>query len=149
MTEDQKPDEHAGGEEAKNMDAPEDIAGTEAAEPGGGIPAEAVYSPDDPIAKEEGEIPLDAIYFPDDPILVNKAVDGVVTGMAGNSRPDAGGEGDLSWQIQHAARIMNALSKALKEQGLEALKVDPDIEPIDAVLRSFVAGYLIGKTDLQ
>jgi hypothetical protein len=123
------------------------LAVTGEEDPGGDIPAEAVFSPDDPIAKEEGEIPLDAIYFPDDPIIVNKVVDGVVTGMAGDPHPGKTTEGDLTWQIQHAAHIMNALSKALKEQGLEALKVHPETEPIDAVLRSFVAGYLIGKSD--
>lgn len=103
----------------------------------------------DPLAPTEGEIPEDAIFSPDDPILINEVVEGVVTGMAGRSEIDTGAAGDLAWEIRHTANIMNALSKALKEQGMEALKLHPETEPMDAVLRSFVAGYLVGKAGLD
>ncbi len=113
------------------------------------IPPEAIFSPDDPIARAEGEIPEDAIYSPDDPILINEVVDGVVTRMSGKEHGDSAAAGDLTWEIRHAANIMNALSRAMRERGMEALKLHPETEPMDAVLRSFVAGYLVGRTDLR
>lgn len=111
------------------------------------IPPEAIFSPDDPIAQPVGEIPEDAIYSPDDPILIKEVVDGVVTRMSGKEHGDPRASGNLAWEIRHAANIMNALSQALRERGVEALKLRPETEPLDAILRSFVAGYLVGRTD--
>jgi hypothetical protein len=99
---------------------------------------------------EEGGIPQEAIFSPDEPIVREGEERGVVTGMSGvDVRDEAaqGGGGDLAWEIQHAAHIMTGLAKALQDQGMDALKVDPETEPMDAVLRSFIAGYLVGRTD--
>ena len=113
------------------------------------IPPEAIFSPDDPIAQPVGEIPEDAIYFPDEPILINEVVDGVVTRMSGEDHGDSTVAGNLAWEIRHAANIMNALSRALRERGMEALKLHSETEPMEAALRSFVAGYLVGRMDLR
>jgi hypothetical protein len=97
-------------------------------------------------------IPDEAIFSPDDPILRVGEERGVVTGMGGEDRGlDApiGRMGDLAWEIRHAANIMSGLAEALKEQGMEALKVHSETEPMDAVLRSFIAGYLVGRTDAE
>jgi hypothetical protein len=99
---------------------------------------------------EDEAIPEEAIFSPDEPIVREGEEPGVVTGMGGVDARDAaaqGGEGDLAWEIRHAAHIMTGLAKALQDQGMDALKVDPETEPMDAVLRSFIAGYLVGRTD--
>jgi hypothetical protein len=32
---------------------------------------------------------------------------------------------------------------------MEALQVHPETEPMDAMLRSYIAGYLVGRTDAE
>ena len=113
------------------------------------IPDDAFYSPDDPIARPEGAIPDEALYSPDDPIGRSEVGEGVVTTMSGLSVGEMGGEGDLYWEIRHAANIMDALARDLKEHGMEALKIHPETEPMDAMLRSYIAGYLVGRTDYE
>jgi hypothetical protein len=113
------------------------------------IPEDAFYSPDDPIAQREGAIPADAFFSPDDPIFRSGPVEGVVTTMSGISVGEMRGKGDLRWEIRHAANIMDALARDLKERGMEALRVHPETEPMDAMLRSYIAGFLVGRTDTQ
>ena len=111
------------------------------------IPNEAFFSPDDPIVRSEGEIPDDAIFSPDDPLARSDGGEGVVTGMAGARGQTQGKERGLAWEIQNTAKLMGTLSRELREQGMEALKVRPGSEPMDAMLRSFVAGFLVGRMD--
>ncbi len=112
------------------------------------IPEDAFYNPDDPIAHTEGVIPEDAIFSPDGPIArQDEGVEGIVTGMAGEAEEHAVVGGDLAWQIRRTSNILESLSHALREQGMEALRVHPETEPMDAMLRSFVAGFLVGRLE--
>ena len=111
------------------------------------IPHDAFFSPDDPIVRSEGDIPDDAIFSPDDPLTRSDGGEGVVTGMAG-TRGQAQGKGrGLAWEIQNTAKLMDTLARELRGQGMEALKLRPETEPMDAMLRSFVAGFLVGRMD--
>jgi hypothetical protein len=149
MTED--PTSPEGSPEEQNPDASktppsdEEADGTDSS-----LLEEALAALEKASDSEDDVIPEEAIFSPDEPIIRQGEERGIVTGMGGvDDRDQAaqGGEGDLAWEIQHAAHIMTGLAKALRGQGMDALKVDPDTEPMDAVLRSFIAGYLVGRTD--
>lgn len=123
-----------------------------ASEAGGGeIPEDAIFNPDDPIARPEGEIPEDAIFSPDEPIVRREpgASPGVVTGVGSAGVRRKPWEGDLAWQIRRTSHLLESLAHALREQGLEALRVHPETDPMDAMLRAFVAGYLVGRLDIR
>lgn len=125
--------------------APEDVQeGKDEAVP---FPKDAFFSPDDPIVRSEGEIPDDAIFSPDDPLTRSETGEGVVTGMAGTRGRTQGKGRGLAWEIQNTAKLMDTLARELREQGMEALKVRPETEPMDAMLRSFIAGFLVGRMD--
>ena len=119
---------------------------TDAEDEGSAIPDDAFFSPDDPIATAEGDIPDDAIFSPDDPIFQDDPEEGVVTDMGGSTAQRLRATG-LAWEMRKAADTLEALSRDLKERGMEALKVYPDTEPMAAMLRSYIAGYLIGSAD--
>lgn len=113
---------------------------------------EAMAALEAPAGSEEAGIPEDAIFSPDDPIVREGEERGVVTGMGGEDTTGGEGSGqagDLAWEIRHAANIMTGLARALQEQGMDALKVHKETDPIDAVLRSFIAGYLVGRTESE
>ena len=115
-------------------------------EMGSAIPDDAFYSPDDPIARAEGDIPDDAIFSPDDPIYQEDPEEGVVTDMGGSTAQPLRATG-LSWEMRKTADTLEALARDLKERGMEALRVHSDTETMDAMLRSYIAGYLIGRAD--
>ena len=115
----------------------------------GDLPPDALFHPDDPIATAEGDIPPDAFFSPDDPIVRTFEGEGVVTGMAGASNEFLPTGRDMAWQIQRTANILESLADALRENGMEALRVHPDTDPMDGMLRSFVAGYLVGRLDIR
>lgn len=111
------------------------------------IPEDAFYSPDDPIALSEGEIPEDAIFSPDDPLTRSEDGEGVVTGIGGSAlRPPQKGRG-LAWELRYTADLLKRLERDLREHGMEALRIHPDTEPMDAMLRSFIAGFLVGRME--
>jgi len=151
MTEDPQPAD--GSREDQDPNAPGPIPGeTEGQGTGSELLAEALAALEGSAASVEGVIPEEAIFSPDDPIVKEGEERGVVTGMGGEGMPsDPSPEqiGDLAWEIRHAANIMNGLASALKEQGMDALKVHSETEPMDAVLRSFIAGYLVGRTESE
>jgi hypothetical protein len=111
------------------------------------IPDGAFYSPDDPIASSEGDIPDDAFFSPDDPLTLETGGEGVVTGMGGADDQSMGKGGGLVWEIMNTAALMERLGRDLRDHGMEALRVYPETEPMDALLRSFVAGFLVGKME--
>lgn len=111
------------------------------------IPDDAFYSPDDPIAQAEGEIPEDAIFSPDDPLTRTPDGEGVVTGMDLDDGRRAGRGKGLAWEIRATASLLERFGRELRDQGMEALKVHPEMAPMDAMIRAFVAGYLVGRTD--
>jgi hypothetical protein len=141
MTEDPK---------AKADDAHE---GADAEDPGEGeeqsLPAHAFYSPDDPIARPEGEIPREALFSPDDPLRREETEEGVVTRLNGNLSRPPDVPPSLAWKLRNTADLMENFSRELRERGLEALKVSPDSGPVDVLIRSFVAGYLVGQMEDQ
>jgi len=141
MTEDPKitGGEATHGHNAAHADGAEEARGS--------IPKSAFYSPDDPIARPEGEIPRDALFSPDDPLKRGEPEDGVVTGLNGNLTWSPDFPPSLVWKLRHAADLMERLARELREQGLGALKVNPESSPVDALLRSFVGGYLVGKME--
>jgi hypothetical protein len=110
---------------------------------------DALYSPDDAIARPEGEIPKDAIYSPDDPIVREQKTGGVVMGMAGEEDEEPLSGEELIRQIHHMAHVLETLARDLQERGMEALRLRPDSDPADAMLRTFVGGYLVGRSDVQ
>jgi hypothetical protein len=114
---------------------------------GGAIPDEAFFSPDDPITQAEGDIPDDAIFSPDEPLIRSDEGEGVVVGMGGGDDRDYRKGKGLAWEIRNTSAIMESLAKELNEKGMEALRVHPDTVPMDAMLRSYVAGYLVGRLD--
>ncbi len=123
--------------------------GFDSGEEASSIPEDAFYNPDDPIVAVEGAIPDDAIFSPDDPITRgDDGEEGVVTGMDGETDEETRSGGDLTWQIRRTSNILESLAHALRDQGMEALRIHPETEPMDAMLRSFVAGYLVGRTDI-
>jgi hypothetical protein len=111
------------------------------------IPDDAFYSPDDPIAQAEGEIPDDAIFSPDDPLTRTPDGEGVVTGMNLEDKHKMGRGKGLAWEIRATASLLEQLGRELRDQGMAALKVHPEMAPMDAMIRGFVAGYLVGQTD--
>ena len=111
------------------------------------IPDDAFFSPDDPIVRAEGDIPDDAIFSPDGPITQEEMGEGVVTGIGGSEDREARMVGSLAYELHQAASIMETLARALKEQGVDALRVTPETQPVEAVLKSFLAGYFVGRTD--
>ncbi len=149
MTEDPKSAD--GSREGQAPDAPDTTPAEETAQgTGSELLDEALAALEGSAVSVEGVIPEEAMFSPDDPILKVGEERGVVTGMGGEDRPsDPSLErvGDLAWEIRHAANIMKGLATSLKEHGMDALKVHSDTEPMDAVLRSFIAGYLVGRTD--
>ncbi len=117
----------------------------------GEIPEDAIFNPDDPIVRAEGEIPEDAIFSPDEPIArrepgLSKGVAAGIRGGGGRRKP---WEGDLAWQIRRTSHLLESLAHALREQGMEALRVHPETDAMDAMLRAFVAGYLVGRLDIR
>lgn len=144
MTEDPNlPDNQtpAGAADAEpgNSQTPEETAST--------IPDEALYSPDDPISPMEGEIPEDAIFPPDGPIAREESEEGIVTGMSGVDDPALRVSSGVLWEIRHTADLLRNLERTLREKGVEALHIHPDVEPMDAMLRSFIAGFLVGRLE--
>ncbi len=139
-----------GSKESQASDPPDAIPVDEERQgTGSELLDEALAALEGSAASVEGVIPEEAMFSPDDPILKEGEERGIVTGMGGDNRPsDPSLErvGDLAWEIRHAANIMNGLATALKEHGMDALKVHSETEPMDAVLRSFIAGYLVGRT---
>jgi len=109
------------------------------------FPKDAFFSPDDPIARAEGEIPEDALFSPDDPLKTAPLEPGVVTRLSGKAGRSPDRPRSLVWRVRLTADLLERLAKDLREQGLEALKVHPESERMDAIIRSFVAGYLVGQ----
>jgi hypothetical protein len=141
MNEDPRPLEDLAAEAARSV-APEG----EQEEGDAIIPEDAFYSPDDPIAVAEGDIPDDAIYSPDEPILREDTEEGVVTDMGGSTAQRLQATG-LAYEIRKTARILEILGRDLEEHGMEALRIHPETDPMEAMLRSFVAGYLVGQEE--
>jgi len=139
MPEDPKTQEGAHLENANKEDAGEEGHSS--------FPPHAFYSPDDPIVEPEGEIPREALFSPDEPLRREEAEEGVVTRLNGNLTRSPDLHRSLAWKLRHTADLMESLSRELREQGLNALKVHPDSGPVDAMLRSFVAGYLAGQME--
>jgi hypothetical protein len=136
--------------ESSEAGAPEAVAPKgEVAEEGSQnpIPDDAFYSPDDPIVSAEGDIPDDAFYSPDDPVALEEDGEGVVTGMNGADARSRGKGRGLGWDLMNTAALMERLGRDLREHGMEALRVYPETEPMDAMLRSFVAGFLVGRME--
>jgi len=125
----------------------EGATGEDGAEVEDSIPDHAFYSPEDPIARAEGEIPREALFSPDDPLKRSDLSEGVVTRLDGRVDHSPDEASSLSWKVRMTADLMEALARELREQGLGALKVRPETEPMDAMIRSFVAGYLVGKLE--
>ena len=122
--------------------------GAESAEEGrDAIPPQAFYSPDDPIARPEGEIPSEAMFSPDEPLRREEDEEGVVTRLNGNFTHPPEIAPSLVWKLRHTADLMENLAQELREQGLGALKVNPDSGPVDTMIRSFLAGYLVGQME--
>jgi hypothetical protein len=111
------------------------------------IPDDAFFSPDGPIALAEGDIPPDAFYSPDDPLAADDDGEGIVTGMDGVDARNLGKGRGLLWEMMNTAAIMERLGRDLREHGMGALKVHPETEPMEAMLRSFVAGFLVGQIE--
>ena len=111
------------------------------------VPQSAFYSPDDPIASPEGDIPPEALFSPDGPLRIDEPEEGVVTRLSGRPTRSMDKPRSLTWRVRLTADLLEALSRDLKERGLEALKIHPKSERMDAVLRSFIAGYLVGQMD--
>lgn len=111
------------------------------------FPPHAFFFPDDPIAKPEGEIPREALFSPDEPLRREEEVEGAVTRLNGNLTRSPDVPPSLAGKLRHTADLMESFSRELREQGLEALKVRPDSGPIDVMIRSFVAGYLVGQIE--
>ncbi len=140
MVGESRPPEEVGAEEALAEEADLELEDSS-------IPEDAFFSPDDPIADSEGEIPEDAIFSPDDPLIQSEAGEGVVTGMGGwAAGPPPDGRG-IEWEIRRTADLLKSLERNLREHGMEALRVHPEVEPMDAMLRSFIAGYLVGSME--
>ena len=139
MTEDPKNQAGAGSEGADPDDPREEEKQS--------VPSNAFYSPDDPIAQPEGEIPSEALFSPDEPLRREKTEEGVVTRLNGNLTRSPDIPPSLVWKIRHTADLMETLSRELRERGLEALEVHPDSGPVDVLIRSFVAGYLVGQME--
>jgi len=133
----------------KPVEAPSKAGNVEDNKPGEGFPGlfpeDAFFSPDDPIARPEGEIPDDALFSPDDPLKREPPEDGVVTHLSGRADRVPDKPRSLVWRVRLTADLLERLAKDLREQGLEALKVHPESERMDAIIRSFVAGYLVGQ----
>lgn len=117
----------------------------------GEIPDDAIFDPDGPIVQPQGEIPDDAIFDPDEPIVRrdSSVQEGVVTGIGGGGARRERWEGDLAWQILRTSHLLESLAQALREHGMEALRIHPQTDPMDAMLRAFVAGYLVGRLDVR
>lgn len=111
------------------------------------FPEDAVYSPDDPIARPEGEIPEDALFSPDQPLKRDPGEEGVVTRLSGNSDGITDEPGSRAWRVRLTADLLERLARDLRERGLEALTVPPGSGRMDTMIRSFVAGYLIGREE--
>lgn len=152
MSEDQKdvPEAERDSELPEPLDAAEESAGgPEGSEEGSKdpIPREALFSPDEPIARPEGYIPGHALFSPDDPVRQDDSGEGIVTNLGGREIKNAAEARSLLWEVRVAADLMETLARDLREEGLGALKLNPGAEPLDVMIRSFVAGYLIGKLD--
>lgn len=147
MTQDSRPAEEHPAKESPEAgpDAIPEEPGSE--EEGSSLPQDALYSPEDPIATPEGEIPDDAIFSPDDPLTRSEGGEGVVTGMGGSTDGTARKGRGLEWELRYTADLLKNLERGLREQGMEALRVHPDVEPMDAMLRSFIAGFLVGRME--
>jgi len=111
------------------------------------FPDEALISPDDPISPVEGDIPEDAIFPPDGPIARKEPSEGIATGMSGADDPTLRVTSGVIWEIRHTADLLRNLERTLRERGVEALQIHPDVEPMDAMLRSFIAGFLVGRLE--
>ena len=145
--------------EATPPDPPADEADVQAAtevdedEENGALPDGALIMPDEPIRHSARGVPEAAFISPDEPMVRSEAK-GVVTGIAGMSekkkvsaRNLAAGSRD--WNIRHAADILDQLSTDLREQGVEALRTHPEMEPMDSMLRGLVAGFLLGRQEIE
>jgi len=136
--------------EGPETDAPEDVAPVgleEGDDEVMSIPDDAFFSPDDPIGRSEGDIPDDAIFSPDGAIGRLDEGEGVVMGMGGGDDRDYGKGRGLAWEIRNTATLMETLARELREQGMAALRVHAQTQPMDAMLRSYVAGFLVGRMD--
>mgnify|MGYP001828392851 CR=1 FL=1 len=97
--------------------------------------------------EDTSEIPDDAFYSPDDPLTRTPDGEGVVTGMNLEDKHKMGRGKGLAWEIRATASLLEQLGRELRDQGMAALKVHPEMAPMDAMIRGFVAGYLVGQTD--
>lgn len=145
--------------DAKPPDPPAGEADDQAAsevdedEMNGSLPEGVFIMPDEPIRHEARGVPEDAFISPDEP-MVRSDPQGVVTGIAGMSKKKkvsatklaAGGR---DWNIRHAADILDHLSNDLRERGIEALRTHPEMEPMDGMLRGLVAGFLLGRQEIE
>ena len=138
--------ENSKAPEGVSPDATDGPPGAEVGDADTSVPIDAFFSPDDPIAEPEGVIPEEALFSPDDP-LTRSVQEGVVTSLGGKAVRSREKARSLIWEIRHTAELLEVLARELREQGLEALKVNPESEPMDAMIRSFVAGYLVGQLD--
>lgn len=128
----------------------------EDAEAEGSVPDDAFIMPDQPIRHSARGVPDEAFISPDEPIIRSEPdPDKVeVTGIGGRSKkkPVAARKlaaGSREWNIRHAADLLDHLAVELREHGLDALHVHPDIEPLDAMLRGLIAGFLVGRGEME
>lgn len=130
---------------------------------GGGLPAGALISPDEPIRRIGDDFPEGAFISPDEPIVQggggeadtpdegeydaddeNVEVTGIGSGGPDRYRADpAGYRGPRD--PEEVAGIMEGLAAALRTQGSAALATSPELSPFESALRGFLGGYLVGR----
>ncbi len=116
-----------------------------------GVPADAFISPDEPIRRSDEWD--EALISPDDPIVRREPprapADGddvEVTGIGAGERvyPDEVLSANPI-DVERLAGRLETLARDLREKGAAALRVPPDADGTDAVLRAFLSGYLEGR----
>lgn len=85
----------------------------------------------------------------EDPFAREEGLPGIATGIGGSSESVRVEAGDLAWEIRRAANTLSSLSRELEEGGLEALRIKSRTDPLESLIRTLLAGYLIGRTDRQ
>ena len=101
------------------------------------VPEDAFISPDEPLVTDKFR---EAIISPDDPLQSPEDEGGIVVGMDGSTEHEVA-SGAMLLDADQVAAVLEAVAEDLKEQGINALKVEPGTPEFQAALKTHLMEY--------
>ena len=102
-----------------------------------GVPEDAFISPDEPLVTDKFR---EAIIFPDDPLEPPQDEGGIVVGMDGSTEHEVA-SGSVLLDSDRVAAVLEAVAAGLRDQGINALQVEPGTSEFEEALKIHLKEY--------